>query len=113
MNAHELIEMCARICSDAESELWRVYKGTAGAENLKGKGSEYVQGAADESGLLAQAIRALKSTVPDGVVCEMEAVAWMESPYGEIRVNQAHKHTFPPQSLDWQIPLYRALKEKP
>jgi len=82
MTAHELIERCAQMLEERDAR---------GLEDY-----------------LANEIRALKSTIPNGVVCDAEPVMWMESPYGEIRVNRVHKHTFPPQSLDWQIPLYRA-----
>jgi hypothetical protein len=49
-----------------------------------------------------------------------EPVAWLESPYGSIRMNTTMRFQFPPQSLKWKIPLYthpprrewRGLKEE-
>jgi hypothetical protein len=37
---------------------------------------------------------------------EQEPVAWLESPYGSIRMNTTMRFQFPPQSLKWKIPLY-------
>jgi hypothetical protein len=37
-----------------------------------------------------------------------EPVAWLESPYGSIRMNPNMRMDFPPQSLKWRIPLYPA-----
>ena len=39
-----------------------------------------------------------------------EPVAWMESPYGEIRANPLYKIDAP-QSVAWSIPLYTHPKE--
>ncbi len=35
-----------------------------------------------------------------------QPVAWLESPYGSIRMNTTMRFQFPPQSLKWKIPLY-------
>jgi hypothetical protein len=35
-----------------------------------------------------------------------EPLAWLESPYGSIRMNTTMRFQFPPQSLKWKIPLY-------
>ena len=40
------------------------------------------------------------------VVKQPEPLAWLESPYGSIRMNTAMRFQFPPQSLKWKIPLY-------
>jgi len=37
---------------------------------------------------------------------EQEPLAWLESPYGSIRMNATMRFQFPPQSLKWKIPLY-------
>ena len=37
---------------------------------------------------------------------QAEPVAWLESPYGSIRMNTSMRFQFPPQSLKWKIPLY-------
>jgi hypothetical protein len=37
---------------------------------------------------------------------EQEPLAWLESPYGSIRMNTTMRFQFPPQSLKWKIPLY-------
>ena len=37
---------------------------------------------------------------------EQEPVAWLESPYGSIRMNTTMRFQFPPQSLKWKMPLY-------
>lgn len=37
---------------------------------------------------------------------EREPLAWLESPYGSIRMNTTMRFQFPPQSLKWKIPLY-------
>ena len=50
-----VLEAAAKVCRDAESGLWKVYKQGDGALK-KGRGSEYVQGAADQSALLADAV---------------------------------------------------------
>lgn len=50
-----VLEAAAKMCRDAESGLWKVYKQGDGALK-KGRGSEYVQGAADQSALLADAV---------------------------------------------------------
>jgi hypothetical protein len=35
-----------------------------------------------------------------------QPLAWLESPYGLIRMNTTMRFQFPPQSLKWKIPLY-------
>jgi hypothetical protein len=35
-----------------------------------------------------------------------QPLAWLESPYGSIRMNPTMRFQFPPQSLKWKIPLY-------
>jgi hypothetical protein len=35
-----------------------------------------------------------------------EPTAWLESPYGSIRMNPNMRMDFPPQSLKWRITLY-------
>jgi hypothetical protein len=35
-----------------------------------------------------------------------QPVAWLESPYGSIRMNTTMRFQFPPQSLKWKIPLF-------
>jgi len=37
---------------------------------------------------------------------EQEPVAWLESPYGSIKMNTTMRFQFPPRSLKWKIPLY-------
>jgi hypothetical protein len=44
--------------------------------------------------------------VPEKDCGNMEPVAWLESPYGSIRMNTAMRFQFPPQSLKWKIPLF-------
>ena len=53
--ARVVLEGAAKVCRDAESGLWKIYKQGDGALK-KGRGSEYVQGAADQSALLADAV---------------------------------------------------------
>jgi hypothetical protein len=53
--ARVVLEAAGKMCRDAESGLWEVYKRGDGALK-KGRGSEYVQGAADQSALLADAV---------------------------------------------------------
>ncbi len=54
-------EACAKVCDDTGAGLWAVYKGRSKDDLLKrGRGSEYVQGAADQCDLLYAAIRARK-----------------------------------------------------
>jgi hypothetical protein len=43
---------------------------------------------------------------------EREPLAWLESPYGSIRMNTAMRFQFPPQSLKWKIPLYTHLPRR-
>jgi hypothetical protein len=69
MTAHELIERCAQICEDAANAHWEAYK--------SGGMSAYTEGCADTAGAMAMTIRALKATIPDGVICEAEPVAWL------------------------------------
>lgn len=51
-------QRCAKICDAAQHELWEVYKGRSNADLMgRGRGTDYVQGAADQAGLLSSAIR--------------------------------------------------------
>jgi hypothetical protein len=52
---------------------------------------------------VADAITALRAALEQP---EQEPVAWLESPYGSIRMNTTMRFQFPPQSLKWKIPLY-------
>lgn len=56
-----VLEAAAKMCRDSESGLWTVYKEGHGYSQ-KGRGSEYVQGAADQSALLADAVVNLEFT---------------------------------------------------
>lgn len=58
---------------------------------------------------VVDAITALRAALAEP---EAEPVAWMESPYGEIRRNPLYKIAAP-QSVEWSIPLYAALAEPP
>ena len=43
---------------------------------------------------------------PDSTKPAVEPIGWLESPHGEFHFNTRLKHEFPPQSLNWRIPLY-------
>jgi len=53
--ARVVLEGAAKVCRDAELGLWDVYKKGDGPLK-RGRGSEYVQGASDQSALLAGAV---------------------------------------------------------
>lgn len=57
------LDDAAKVCQAAEKEMWDVYKGRSDNDSARrGTGSEYIQGASDQSGLLCDAIRQLKDT---------------------------------------------------
>jgi hypothetical protein len=56
--------------------------------------------------LCATCARGLEQDVPETDCGNMEPLAWLESPYGSIRMNTTMRFQFPPQSLKWKIPLY-------
>jgi hypothetical protein len=56
--------------------------------------------------LCAICARALEQPEQEPVALAQEPLAWLESPYGSIRMNTSMRFQFPPQSLKWKIPLY-------
>ena len=54
---------------------------------------------------------ALRRTI-EQALAPGEPVAWLESPYGSIRMNPNMRMDFPPQSLKWRIPLYTTPQPK-
>ena len=78
-------------------------------EALKEHGAAYMHHEAE----YRKAITALRAAleqpvqgVPETDCGNMEPLAWLESPYGSIRMNTTMRFQFPPQSLKWKIPLY-------
>ena len=55
---------------------------------------------------LRTALEQSEQDVPAICFGNMEPLAWLESPYGSIRMNTTMRFQFPPQSLKWKIPLY-------
>jgi hypothetical protein len=65
---------------------------------------EFVAGDSEAYDRCRQALRtAIEQALTPG-----EPTAWLESPYGSIRMNPNMRMDFPPQSLKWRIPLYTA-----
>lgn len=91
MTAHELIEQCAALCLIVADAHWEAYS--------SGGRSSYVEGCADTAGSMATLIRALKSSIPDGIICDPEPDCWIDPVTGES----------PPDGNG--VPLYRAAKE--
>jgi len=50
--------------------------------------------------------RALEAALEAALEQPEQPLAWLESPYGSIRMNTTMRFQFPPQSLKWKIPLY-------
>lgn len=92
----DVIEQCARVCAEAEAELWRTHK-------KSNRSGQYIEGAADQAEELATAIRALSAQYEGCIVAQGEAQAWA-SP-GKERLEFSRKDTVYGSHT---IPLYRA-----
>ena len=57
---------------------------------------------------VADAITTLRAALAEPM---KEPVGWLENPYGSFQRNFHFYLTLPPQTLEWQIPLY--LHEEP